>query len=60
MTQILLVAAVAAIFFGGKKIGDLGKGLGDGIRNFKTAMKEDDTKGGKPLKEPDKLEAKKE
>jgi sec-independent protein translocase protein TatA len=59
MTDILIVALVAAIFFGGKKIGDLGKGLGQGIRNFKTALKEDDPNGGKPHKEPDKLEAKK-
>jgi sec-independent protein translocase protein TatA len=59
LTQILLVALVAAIFFGGKKIGDLGKGLGDGIRNFKTALKED-AKDDKPQKEPGKLEAKKE
>ena len=59
MTDILIVAAVAAIFFGGKKIGDLGKGLGDGIKNFKTAMKEDPPAGDKPRKEPDQLEAKK-
>ena len=27
------------LLFGGKKVGDLGKGLGEGIRNFKTALK---------------------
>ena len=59
LTQILIVAAIAAIFFGGKKVGDLGKGLGDGIRNFKTAMKEDSPKDPAPQKEPDKIEAKK-
>jgi len=56
--DILIVIAIAMIFFGGKKIGDLGKGLGDGIRNFKTAMKGDDT-GDAPRKEPDKIESKK-
>jgi len=59
LTQILIVAAIAAIFFGGKKVGDLGKGLGDGIRNFKTAMKEDPPAGEKPSKEPERIETKK-
>ena len=59
LTQILIVALIAALFFGGKKIGDLGKGLGQGIRNFKSALKEDDPTGDKPDKEPGKLEAKK-
>jgi sec-independent protein translocase protein TatA len=57
-TDLLIVAAIAVIFFGGKKIGDLGKGLGEGIRNFKTAMKDDETKGDKPQKEQDKIETK--
>jgi sec-independent protein translocase protein TatA len=59
LTQILIVVLIAAIFFGGKKIGDLGKGLGDGIKNFKTAMKGDDSKDDPPRKEPDKIETKK-
>ena len=42
--EILIIAAVAVLLFGGKKIGDLGKGLGEGIRNFKEAMKEPDKK----------------
>ena len=29
---------------GGKKVGELGKGLGEGIRNFKTALKEEEHK----------------
>ena len=42
--EILIIAAVAVLLFGGKKVGDLGKGLGEGIRNFKTALKSDDEK----------------
>ncbi len=42
--EILVIAAVAVLLFGGKKVGDLGKGLGEGIRNFKTALKGDDEK----------------
>jgi sec-independent protein translocase protein TatA len=33
---------VAIVLFGGKKVGELGKGLGEGIRNFKTALKAED------------------
>lgn len=42
--QLLVVLAVFALLFGGKKLGDIGKGLGDGIRNFKDAMKSDEEK----------------
>jgi sec-independent protein translocase protein TatA len=40
--EIAVIAIVAILLFGGKKVGDLGKGLGEGIRNFKTALKGDD------------------
>ncbi len=36
----LLVLAIALLLFGPSKLGSLGKGLGEGIRNFKSAMKE--------------------
>jgi len=52
-----VVAVIFILLFGGKKIGEFGKGLGEGIRNFKTAMKEDKP-NGKPATEPDKIEAK--
>jgi sec-independent protein translocase protein TatA len=42
--EILVIGIVAVLLFGGKKIGDLGKGLGEGIRNFKEAMKEPEKK----------------
>jgi sec-independent protein translocase protein TatA len=37
--EIVVIALVAVLLFGGKKVGDLGKGLGEGIRNFKDALK---------------------
>ena len=40
--EILICAIVALLLFGGKKIPELAKGLGAGIRNFKDAMKGDD------------------
>ena len=33
---------VAVVLFGGKKLADVGKGLGEGIRNFKTSLKGED------------------
>jgi sec-independent protein translocase protein TatA len=40
----LVVIGVALLLFGPSKFADLGKGLGEGIRNFKAAVKEDDKK----------------
>lgn len=56
--ELLVILGVAVLLFGGKKIPEVAKGLGEGIRNFKTALKGDEDKGdGK--KEEDKVEAKK-
>jgi sec-independent protein translocase protein TatA len=40
--HILLIVAIALLLFGPSKFASLGKGLGEGIRNFKSAMKQDD------------------
>ena len=40
--ELLIILGVAVLLFGGKKIPELAKGLGQGIRNFKTALKGDD------------------
>jgi sec-independent protein translocase protein TatA len=42
--HLLVILAVFMLFFGGKKIPEMAKGLGEGIRNFKTAMKGDTEK----------------
>jgi sec-independent protein translocase protein TatA len=36
--HLLIIAGIALLVFGPKKLPELGKGLGDGIRGFKTAM----------------------
>jgi sec-independent protein translocase protein TatA len=37
--ELLVILAVATLLFGGKKIPEVAKGLGEGIRNFKHAIK---------------------
>ena len=36
--HLLVILAIVLLIFGPKKLGDLGKGLGEGIRNFKSSM----------------------
>ena len=38
-THLLLIFGVALLIFGPKKLPELGKGIGDSIRSFKSAMK---------------------
>jgi sec-independent protein translocase protein TatA len=40
-TEIILIVAVVLLMFGGKKIPELMKGLGSGIKEFKNAAKDD-------------------
>ncbi|HMC00948.1 MAG TPA: twin-arginine translocase TatA/TatE family subunit [Flavobacteriaceae bacterium] len=40
--QIVLIAVVILLIFGGKKIPELMRGLGSGIKEFKDASKEDE------------------
>lgn len=40
--ELLIILAIVVLLFGAKKIPDLAKGLGSGIKNFKKAVKDDD------------------
>ena len=40
LPEILLILAVALLIFGPSKLADLGKGLGEGIKNFKSVVKD--------------------
>ena len=42
MPELLIILAIVVLLFGAKKIPELAKGMGSGIRNFKKAMKEDE------------------
>ncbi len=44
----LIIAIIVLLLFGGKKIPELAKGLGAGIKNFKNAVKEDEVVENKP------------
>lgn len=48
--QVILIIAVVLLLFGGRKIPELMKGLGSGIKEFKNATKE----GEQSAKEEDK------
>ncbi len=53
MQEILLIALIILLLFGGRKIPELMKGLGKGVKSFKDGLKEID-------EEADKKDAKKE
>lgn len=40
--EIIIILAVVLLFFGGRKIPELMRGLGGGVKEFKNAVKEDD------------------
>jgi sec-independent protein translocase protein TatA len=44
--ELLVILLIAVLIFGGRKIPEIGKGLGEGIRQFKDSLK--------AAKEPDK------
>ena len=46
--EILLVMVIVLLLFGGKKIPELMRGLGQGAREFKEGLKGDDDKKQKP------------
>ena len=65
--QVVIIALVILLLFGGKKIPELMKGLGKGMRSFKEGMNEVekqiediDKDMNAPAKSPDKIEKKEE
>lgn len=44
MPELLVILAIVVLLFGAKKIPDLAKGIGKGIKDFKNAVKDDDEK----------------
>lgn len=40
-TEILLILAILVLIFGASRLSELGRGFGEGIRNFKKSLRED-------------------
>ncbi|BCI63320.1 MULTISPECIES: twin-arginine translocase TatA/TatE family subunit [Bacteroidales] len=54
--EIIIIAFAILLLFGGKKIPELMKGLGKGIRSFKDGMKDVENQIDKAVNEPDEKE----
>ena len=50
-TQVILILAIIVLLFGGKKIPELMKGIGTGIKEFKNAAKDDQPANSKKEEE---------
>jgi sec-independent protein translocase protein TatA len=60
-TELLVIAALALLIFGGKKLPELMRGLGKGVKEFKEGMKDStsqDSKDNKTAEEEKSNEAK--
>jgi sec-independent protein translocase protein TatA len=49
--ELLIIALIALLLFGAGRIADIGKGLGQGIKNFKEGLREGDEPGAKKASE---------
>ncbi len=50
-TELLLILAILLVIFGGRKIPEIARGLGEGIRNFKESMRSEKPASDKPAEE---------
>jgi sec-independent protein translocase protein TatA len=55
LTEILLILAVVILLFGGRKIPELMKGIGQGMKEFKRASKYDPATDEKQVAEKDRF-----
>jgi sec-independent protein translocase protein TatA len=55
--HLIVIFGIALLVFGPKKLPELGKGLGDGIRGFKSAMANADEKAEAKKAEADKAQS---
>jgi sec-independent protein translocase protein TatA len=59
-TELLIIFGIIVLLFGAKKIPDLAKGLGKGIKNFKAEMKDDTPEVSASNEAPKKVESSEE
>ena len=55
-TELIIIVFVVLLLFGGKKIPELMKGLGKGVRSFKQGMNDIEEEIKRPADEPEKVE----
>jgi sec-independent protein translocase protein TatA len=48
LPEVLVLLAIALLIFGPGRLSDLGKGLGEGIRNFRSAVKDGENSAQPP------------
>jgi sec-independent protein translocase protein TatA len=48
-TELLLIGGIALLLFGGKKLPEMMRGLGKGVAEFKSGMKEGNAADGEPV-----------
>ena len=41
LPELVVIVLLALLIFGGRRLGDIGRGIGEGIRNFKTSLKDE-------------------
>jgi len=58
--ELLIIGLIALLLFGAGRIADIGKGLGQGIANFKKGLREADEEPEKKTEKTEKVEAKSE
>ncbi|HZF69267.1 twin-arginine translocase TatA/TatE family subunit [Sulfuricurvum sp.] len=59
-SELLLIFGIVVLLFGAKKIPDLAKGLGQGIRSFKKEMKDDEAPPSTQAKTTETVDAPKQ
>jgi len=52
-TELLIILAIVVLVFGASRLPKLGKGLGEGLRGFKDALKGEDEQKPQDLQKPD-------
>lgn len=53
--ELLLILLIAVLLFGASRLADIGRGLGEGIKNFKKGLHDEPGEGAAP---PQQLDAK--
>jgi sec-independent protein translocase protein TatA len=51
LPELMVIMGIAVLLFGGKKIPEVAKGLGEGIRNFKSALKGEEKQAAEEKKQ---------